>query len=251
MRCRSCVKSRRSCTARSSSAVRAGPAQQRQVEHVEVGREDRDDVDSACACRTHVRRPGRADPPAGRRRVDRPSRSTSGTSARTKGTIASPPSVRRHHEQVLRAVHHLARRLRASPPSVLDHSQADELVVVELIGIVGGLIRVDIDRQQHAAQGLRPRCGRRPLRSAAAAVRCASGRPSTVSVGRLGSIGDEHRATGEPTIGLVGADLDVTSPRTPCGRPMRPTTTSIGSRPSAGRGHGQVPRSLSGTRPSP
>ncbi len=136
-------------------------------------------------------------------------------------------------EEVLGAVHDTG-HLADDRAVEVDDAQPDQLVVVELVGVLGGRVGRQVGQQQRAAGalgggavgelgephqqgGLVPaqrddlEAGQRRWRSPAAA------RPRGVVPATKRRSGSSVRTS------------TVTSPRRPCGLPMRPTTTSMRS----------------------
>ena len=113
---------------------------------------------------------------AGRRRACRLSRSTSGTSAFTNGHETSPPAVARTTSRSWpwwRTSVDLADRLAADG----HDGEADELVVVELVGVLGQRDVGRVDDEHGAAELLGGVAVAHALEPQQQDARCASGRP--------------------------------------------------------------------------
>ena len=203
-------------------------AGQRELERAQVVGEDRDDVDphvGSPSSRAGSSRPGRSATTIRRaRQVDR--RHQRGHERHQH--LAPVTGV--DHQQVLAGVvEHLGDHPDPGAGGVLD-VEADQLVVVELLGVLRHLVRRQVDVQQRAAGGLRGRCGRRARRTAPAAGPGAGGcRRWSGSTGRPGCL-LRGVSTAPTTKRRSGSSLRTstdTSPRTPCALPIRPTQTSI------------------------
>ena len=234
VRCRSWVQSRRSWTAISSSPAVAGLAGQREVERVEVRREDRDDVDPHAVSLVARPRERRDQARAGRRpRRGRRRRRPRGPAPPRTAPASSRPSGAADLEEVLGAVHdagHLAERARRrGPPRAVRPAGGRRTPR----GPPGVSSAGDLRRAAACRGPPRPRCGRRARRSAPAASTGASGwrRPSSAvsalaepprALGRAASYPAANRRSGSSV-----RTSTVTSPRRPCGLPIRPTTTSM------------------------
>ncbi len=191
-------------------------AGKREAERGEVLGEDRDDVDAHVSAPSS--RPGRSS-----MTIRPPATSTSGTSAVTNGKSTSRSGVRITSRSWAASC-----SMRSSSPTTLAvgrlDAQADQLVVVELLGVLGQLVRVDRQRELGAARGLGGGAVRRSPRSAPPAGRSGCVSASTVSdaSGRSSSVG---RPTAKRRSGSSVRGSTETSPRSPCARPIRPTTT--------------------------
>ena len=151
-----------------------------------------------------------------------PGTSTSGTSALTNGNSTSRLR-RTDHEQVLGGVVLDAAELADGLAVGGLDPQPDELVVVELLGILRPLGRVD------AALSSVPRAASAALRSASSAKRdqraARMGARAADGRGCLRRRSAARAPSREASLGLVGAQLHDHLAAQPVRRPIRPTTT--------------------------
>ena len=249
MRCTSSVYARRSWTRTSSRPRLAGLAEQRDVERREVVGEDRDDVDlhrsarrgGSAAC---VGRRGRAGPPGGSTTTRPPARSTVGHHRRDEG------------DQDLAAVARGARRA-ASPCgrcTTSVHGRRAGVAVGELGAQPDELVVAGTRRGRRRGGSVAASTASSVPRSVSAALR--SGTPakahqqptvlvarrrSTVERAALRRVGEQRRARRRTArSGSSVRTSTVTSPRTPCGLPMRPRPAARTRRRSSRRGLGTL-----------
>ena len=139
---------------------------------------------------------------------------------------------RADREQVLGAAVHQAGDLAERGAVEVVRRQPDQLVVVELVGVLGRLVGRDRGVQQDARAPPRRRCGPGSPRSAPAASTSASGGSPRSAVRRV--VADPDGASTSSTepganrrSGSSVRTLMVTSPRRPWALPIRPTRTSM------------------------
>ena len=137
-----------------------------------------------------------------------------------------------HLEDVLGAVHDTGHLADDRAVQVHD-AQTDQLVVVELLGVLGGLLGVEVGEQQGAAGPL----GGVAVGELGEPHQQRGLVPARETISRLVSplaepgrrLGRERRTGAKRRSGSSVRTSTVTSPRRPWGLPMRPTTTSMRS----------------------
>ncbi len=165
VRCRSWVQCRRSCTRTSIRPLSRALPGERELQRGEVVGEDRDDVDAHArlspSSGSGVTSPGRSATT-----TRPPATSTSGTSAVTNGTSVSRPSGVRTASRSWAPP--CTRPVTSPRRRAVDvvRREPDQLVVVELVGVLGRLVGRDRWRAARSRGPPRRRCGRAAPRSA-------------------------------------------------------------------------------------
>ena len=257
VRCRSWVQVRRSWTCSSTSPLVVRLPGQRQPSGVEVLGEDRDEVERSRLgpSSNGVTRPGRSAT------TIRPAaRSTSGTSAVTNGTSASRPSGVRMVSRSW-AAPWIRPGDRAQRRAVdVVRRQPDQLVVVELLGVLRRRVGRDARVQHDAAGPLGGGRGRAAPRTPASQrplVPAGAGHGERPERARRapGRLGPQRGADGEAALGLVGAHVDghlaaqPVRPADPADDDLDPAVAGAGRRERISAA-GRRPRSRSARRPA-
>ena len=193
--------------------------------------------------------------PAGRRsRPGRRRTSTSGTRAFTNGTSASRAvGVRDPRAGPGRRRGRARRRSPSGVPVRVVRRQPDQLVVVELVGVLRATRRPGSRRAARCRARPRRACGRAAPRSATSSADwCRRRRRRSARAGTTPSPAAARRAAccrrANRRSGSSVRTSTVTSPRRPCGLPIRPTTTSTWLSDRAVSGVGRHRRSRSARR---
>ena len=213
-------------------------AEQRLPQRRQVVREDRDDVDVSqrgrLIART-ARRAGRSTTmPAGEvdRRHDRRDERHQQLGARRRRAPGRlpPPACRTSVTGP------------SSAPSTVRAGEADQVGVVELVRILDRRPVGGRDQQQRCRAAPRRRRGRRPPAKCTTSLPLAAASPATVSGPRsAGSVRSTEPAANRSSGSSVHGSTN-TSPRTPRGRPIRPTAIElVAGRPARPRARGQRP----------
>ena len=122
---------------------------------------------------------------------------------------------------------HLTQR----PPVEVLGGQPDELVVVELVGVVGRLVGRYVGVEEQAAGGLGSGAVRQLLETdqqgGLVPADRGDGELGPGCVGSARALGADRRTDHEAAVRLIGADLDGDLAADPVGLPIRPITTSM------------------------